>query len=513
MKKLLALVIALFAVLFVPTAGHAAGYGEKIDSYDSQVTVHRDNSVSIVETIAYDFKNNSHHGIYRDIPIDYHDGSTTYYLDFRLNSVRDDSGASLQTQTTTENGNKRIRIGVPDASITGLHTYQISYVLSPIIYQNNGKPFLNLDIIGQGWEVPIYNISARVSLEGEAALSNVVWFGAPNQSELPNQLLVSSIGAYQGITINANMPSNYVSTYLQPNKPRLEDVIASIWNVVIIVGICLSFAITIAIIAARTIRTYLRRKHQIVVAQYEPPTALSPAHIGLLEDDRAEGRELTATVIDWAVRGYIKIIYIPKKGFFGSTDYTLEKLKSSTDLPENEAGLFNAFFKTEGTATISKLDKSAVSTQVTTFKTSLKSSLTNRGYYQKQGQIFMRGTLTEEGAKEWALVDGFRLYLSVVEKDRLKFSDAPEKTPERFSKLLPYAIALGVEKQWAKQFKEIDLTESTDWYTGNFAAFSAVALVSDLSSSFATTVSSNTSVSSGGGSSGGGFGGGGGGSW
>lgn len=125
----------------------------------------------------------------------------------------------------------------------------------------------------------------------------------------------------------------------------------------------------------------------------------------------------------------------------------------------------------------------------------------------------MRGTLTEEGAKQWALVDGFKLYLSVVEKDRLKFSDAPDKTPERFNALLPYAIALGVEKEWAKQFEGIDLTESTTWYSGNLAAFSAVALASDLGSSFATTVSSNSSVSSSGGSSGGGFGGGGGGSW
>jgi len=78
---------------------------------------------------------------------------------------------------------------------------------------------------------------------------------------------------------------------------------------------------------------------------------------------------------------------------------------------------------------------------------------------------------------------------------------------------LPYAIALGVEKQWSKQFAGIDLTSSTNWYNGNVATFSAVALASDLGGIFASTISSNSSVSSSGGSSGGGFGGGGGGSW
>lgn len=514
MKKLIVAIIALSLTLFFPTSSYATtGYGEKIDSYDSQITIHKDNSVSIVETIAYDFANNPHHGIYRDVPVDYHDGNTNYYLNFRLGDVTDDLGTDLETKVSTEDGNKRIRIGDPDVTVTGVHTYKISYVLSPIIYQHSGKPFLNLDIIGEGWEVPIHNISASVTLDDGAALSNASWFGAENQSDTPEKLVVSGIGNYRGITINANVPDGYVSTFLQPNKPRLEDIIASIWNTLALIGAIIVFVMVITIIAARSIQTHLRRKHQIVIAEYEPPDKLSPAHIGLLEDDRAENREVTATVINWAVNGYIKINYIAKKGLFSTKDYELVKLKTGDDLPANESGLFNVFFSAGDTVRLSKLDKSAVASQVSFFKSGLKHSLTDRDYYQKDGHIFMRGTLTEEGAKEWAHVDGFRLYLSVVEKDRLKFSDAPEKTPERFSKLLPYAIALGVEKEWAKQFEGIDLTEATTWYSGNLATFSAVALASDLGSSFASTVSSNTSVSSSGGSSGGGFGGGGGGSW
>lgn len=514
MKKLLIAIILAIGVLSLSSVQvHALATGEKIDSFNSQITIHHDNSITVVETIAYDFATTSHHGIYRDIPVDYHDGSTTYYLNFRLNSVTDEHGSSLKTKVTTESGNKRIRIGNPDVTVTGLHTYQISYVLSPIIYKHNSVPYLNLDIIGEGWQVPIYNISAEILLDGNAQLSDVAWYGARNESIVPNGLIVSKVGPYQGVTINATVPEGYVTKYLESDKPRLEDIVAMIWNIIAIVGIILAVMLTVVIILSRTIRTHLRRKNQIVVAQYEPPVGLSPAHIGLLQDDKAESREVTATIIDWAVKGYIKIVYVPKKGFFGSKDYKFVMLKPHEGLPDEQIVVFDAIFGGQDEVRLSDLDKAAVSLRITVFKDALKRSLTDRGYYQKKGQLFMRGTLTKEGAKEWALVDGFRLYLSVVEKDRLKFTDAPEKTPERFSELLPYAIALGVEKQWAKQFEGIDLTEATGWYSGNFATFSAIALVSDLGGSFASTVSSNTSVSSGGGVSGGGFGGGGGGSW
>ena len=48
-------------------------------------------------------------------------------------------------------------------------------------------------------------------------------------------------------------------------------------------------------------------------------------------------------------------------------------------------------------------------------------------------------------------LEGFKLYLETAEKDRLNLS-APEITAERFEALLPYAVALDVEKPWADAF-------------------------------------------------------------
>jgi uncharacterized membrane protein len=516
MKKILLFISIIVASVFVSNTPSLAITGEHISQFDIKTTITRDNKARTVETIMYDFGATYRHGIYRDIPIDYKDGKTNYYLNFDLVSVTDENNKKLETETSTENGVKRIRIGDPDKTITGIHTYVISYTLSPIILEKDGSAFLNLDVIGE-WTVPIGSVSAKVELEDGTALKNVSWYGAPNASSNAQSFQTDLLGTGRQVTINATLPAGYLrGPYLEPNKLRTEDIIANSLFVIIgtIVAAGTIAALTIFII--RSSRTRARRQAQIVVAQYEPPTGMTPAHIGLLLDDTASNSEITATIIDWAVAGYMKIEYIPKKGLFSSKDYRLIKTSEAARMSVAEKQLFDAVFEEaddQQSILLSQLPKLTVASAATVFKNSLKSDLTAQGYYDKDGNILNVGELTDAGAKQWALVDGFRLYLSVVEKDRLKFTDAPEKTPERFSQLLPYAVALGVEKEWAKQFEGIDLTQSTTWYSGNLAAFSAVSLASDLGSGLAQAVASSSSASSGGGSSGGGFGGGGGGSW
>ena len=110
---------------------------------------------------------------------------------------------------------------------------------------------------------------------------------------------------------------------------------------------------------------------------------------------------------------------------------------------------------------------------------------------------------------------GLKDYINVAEKDRIAFHNAPEKNPELFEKLLPFAMALGVEKKWAEQFEGI-YTQEPNWYHGGIygAHFSATSFGSSLSN-FSTSSGSTLSSSSsgGGGGVGGGGGGGGGGSW
>ena len=99
----------------------------------------------------------------------------------------------------------------------------------------------------------------------------------------------------------------------------------------------------------------------------------------------------------------------------------------------------------------------------------------------------------------------------------------PEDTPERFEQLLPWALALGVEKQWASRFEEVLLASGYEpsWYHGTTPWHMAgpSMITSGLSSGLGQAISSaatppgSSSGFGGGGSSGGGGGGGGGGGW
>jgi uncharacterized membrane protein YgcG len=145
--------------------------------------------------------------------------------------------------------------------------------------------------------------------------------------------------------------------------------------------------------------------------------------------------------------------------------------------------------------------------------------------------FFIMGAPTPLGAKMTAGVDGLRQYLTLAEKDRMNMAGAPQMSPQHFETLLPYAVALGVEKPWSRTF-EIWLAAaaagaaaaaySPAWYSGNFNSGSFSDRIGGFSSSMASTIastipspppSSSSSGFSGGGSSGGGGGGGGGGGW
>ena len=122
-------------------------------------------------------------------------------------------------------------------------------------------------------------------------------------------------------------------------------------------------------------------------------------------------------------------------------------------------------------------------------------------------------------------LDGFKMYLSVAEKERMNMFNPPEKTPELFEEYLPWALALDVEQEWTEQFSTIleqageeQSGYSPTWYSSQ-RPFTSKSLASSLGSSLASTISSSSrapgssSGSGGGGFSGGGGGGGGGGGW
>ena len=59
---------------------------------------------------------------------------------------------------------------------------------------------------------------------------------------------------------------------------------------------------------------------------------------------------------------------------------------------------------------------------------------------------------TEKGVKAWGEILGFREFIKRVEKERIR--RMAEKDPQLFVKVLPYAIILGVVKEWAEKMEK-----------------------------------------------------------
>ena len=109
----------------------------------------------------------------------------------------------------------------------------------------------------------------------------------------------------------------------------------------------------------------------------------------------------------------------------------------------------------------------------------------------------------------------------------MNLRNPPEKTPELFERYLPFALALGVEQEWAERFARIfasirgpnDTAYHPAWYNGRWNNVSLAETTSSLSSNLGSAISASASPpgsssgGGGGGFSGGGGGGGGGGGW
>lgn len=558
MKRLKQLLVAVVVTLALSVPARAA---EQISNFDSIVTVQGSGRVDVTETIQYDFGYASRHGIYRYIPVEYTDDQgVTYKPGLSFDSVTID-GRSAEYSVSSDGDNEVIKIGSANTTITGPHSYTIKYHFDSLLVNKDGD-LLRYNVTGSGWQVPI--AAASVKVVGPTTSKLACYTGAVGTvgknceiDEATSTVTTTNIASGSDFTVEALWPAGTVSGLLLPYKtPWWVGALVVLAVVYVLTGIGLLIAALIRWIGIRSAEKRAQND-QTIIAQYEPPKDLTPGEIGFVADNKITLVEVTATLIQAAVTGFIKIEQIKEKSLLKKAEYNLIKLKDLAGLNPHEQTLLTVMFDGKTELNLKDIDKTAVPKAIQKYQDTLRDDLKAKGLYTKTskftsaavaGSLFVLLFLsftpfvfisiafvvpialylykragqsprrTVEGLAAWSYVEGFKLFLSVTEKDRLAFTDAPARTPKQFSKFLPYAIALGVEKEWAKQFEGIDITKSTGWYGGNANAFTAGYLVGSLSDSFAATIATSTAptASSGGfsgGSSGGGFSGGGGSSW
>jgi len=297
--------------------------------------------------------------------------------------------------------------------------------------------------------------------------------------------------------------------------------------------------------------------------QFTPPKGVLPGMIGTLFDEKAETRDVTATLVDLAARGFWRIEQPDPKG-----DFRIVRLAPPQGLVGYERLLYDALFGDGApVVTSSELEGKSFGQSVQAIERELYAAVTGVGWFKGNPQT-ARGLRTTLGmvivvaaffigvssgafllavplglvggaiaiTASWAPVRsalgsavtsqalGFKQYLETAEADQIKF----EEGQDIFSRYLPYAIAYGCADRWAKIFAELAARgvpmQQPTWYIGPGYGYgygaawgaggfdSIIGTLDGFSASAASAMTAATAGSSGGsGFSGGGFGGGGGG--
>lgn len=565
--------ILIFTFIFSGITWAYASSDMTIIKFHSDISIYETSRIEVKEIIDVQF-HQQRHGIYRDIPYIYKDDlGGKVKTPFEVIDVLNEKGKSWKYKTMREGGNIRIRIGDPDKYVSGKKTYIIRYRVDNVILFFPEHDELYWNVTGNGWNASIKDVGATVTLLSkketkEKWASCYTGFLGSKESKcgyipMGNSINFTSrdLNPYEGFTIAYGWDKGITK---QPGG--LQKLI---W------GIKDNWMFTLPFISF-LLMFYLwysggrdPRVRETISVQYEPPKykeqILNPAEVGALIDERLNMRDITASIVGLAVKGFIKIEETKKKKIlFDSTDFSLTKVKDpDSSLSEFENKLMGDLFELRSAVSISSL-KNKFYKNIPELKKVLYQDLKSKGYFRSNPDDVRRGYIiagfillglgaviggivadrigvsailagiltcvpvfafarfmpakTVEGARALADIRGFEEFLGRAEKDRLERM----KDENLFSKFLPYAMALNVEDNWAEAFEGI-YQIPPEWYSspGGIKKFSTGTFSSSLDSAMSSLGSAMASAprssgggfSSGGGSSGGGSGGGGGGSW
>ncbi|NTE45638.1 DUF2207 domain-containing protein, partial [Agrobacterium pusense] len=177
MKTIAARFLALFVFL---GAAFPAFAEEFIRSYHSVIEVARDGKLTVTETITARAEGqNIKRGIFRDFPLYALDANNRRTkVDFDVVSVERD-GAPENWRTETIDGGIRIYTGSADRMLpTGEHIFQITYTTARQIRYFSDYDELTWNVTGNGWQFPMGEISATITLpDGVKATDTAVFTG------------------------------------------------------------------------------------------------------------------------------------------------------------------------------------------------------------------------------------------------------------------------------------------------------------------------------------------------
>ena len=585
MRAALSLLCAALLALSFTLSAQAQ---ERISFYDVSIDVAQSGDLLITETLDVIVEGQKiRRGIFRELPLKFSFEGVELDYNYELISIKRNGSAEPYSVSREGNG-ETWRIGNANARLKhGPHKYEITYRVPDQIRRHRNKADsqsardeIYWNAIGQYWNFPITKARIGVTFPSGARIIDSAAYmrqkGSADKGYI-SQIRGSSavfettrpLSAREGVTVSVSLAPGLIAPMSAARQKQLGWIKRG--GPILLGGGGLAL-----LLYYMSMWTRIGRDPQKgpVFARYEPPqdskgvpySAAAMHHIHhkrLVKTDA-----LTATLMSLSMKDIIDIKAEKKTTTLTSTLSN----RDTANWLKDEQYLYNLLLGDKGDVlTFTKKSNTSLFRRITRFQQYIMKQYgqnfyrSNAGWgllgigaslalvifvnsqpIAKNGPVFL-GLLgailamnilfffllrapTKIGAKVMAEIEGFKLYLETAEADRINTANplgesAPAMTEELYERFMPYAVALGVEKPWTKQF-ETSMPQAAREYKPSYASGPLIsanggnpfkmsgALAGALTAGVAAAAPISQSSSSGGfssGSGGGGFSGGGGG--
>ncbi len=630
MRRAWALLTAVTATLLwtlLPALGSMsvaqAATGERYLQWTSDYSVKADGSVQVTETLKYQFVGDSSHGLKRLLVTE--QGYSPDPQKARRYALSDvsatsPSGAPAQVSVSDQGAGSVIRIGDPDRIVRGVQTYVLHYTLAHVVnlQQNTDTVEFYWNSTGSQNDVPIDSYAATVT--GPAPSTRAICFLGVTSSDrtcpatpgATAHFSATGLAANQQVTIATEMPAAaFTDTDPDLVPAGSTDSSDNSWGgdgsglspaasrALGAVGVGAGIGLPLVAASAMGVAVWKRGRDErysgvtpglepapgqdtsvvrggkpIVAVQFQPPQGIRPGLMGTVIDEDAGLVDLSATIVDLAVRGHLTMRQVESGSVFKRTDWELAVARQpgADDLLPYEQTVWDGIFQFGTPVRLSEL-RNHLKSWMTRAQGQMYTETVQRGWFrsspqavrgrfQAVGMLFIGAAVlgffvlpklavaaiglpvglalagvivmfmgrrmasrTAAGSAVTAQSLGFKEYLVTAEANQIKFDEAADL----FSRYMPYAVVFGIAKQWAGKFAQVAAAAEAagtplvmpGWYIpigGDFGGFGGLGDSLDdfgtmAAGTFAATPGSSggSAFGGGGGFGGGGFAGGGGG--
>ncbi|MAI91126.1 DUF2207 domain-containing protein [Ponticaulis sp.] len=555
------------------TAPALAQSSERITEFNVSIDVETDGDILVTERITViPFRISINRGIYRALPDLFSDADgNRYRYHYDVQSVTR-NGAREPYETYTEGNGYFIRIGDEDVllPIGTPQTYEITYEVKNQIRYFDSHDELYWNVTGNYWDFPIDAAKAEITLPEGAEITDVsAYTGALGQGGLNTDTrisgnratatLTSSLRRNEGLTISVSMAKGLI------DPPSFADKFDLLWQRFLGLGLLVLSFCGVGFFYFRSWQAVGRDAPRLPVFPiYHPPKGVSAgaAHC-IYHRTFKDNTAFASNLMQLASKGYLTM-----ESDKDTVTLTRAQPETAPPLEDYEQVLLDQLFKNDETRTIGKAYDSSFASAYNVFISNVKNRFGPPYFRWNTAYILIAGVAsvlaiiiaiatslnwtsshtliiggliilnlifmylmpaqTKKGERARSEILGLRLYMETAEKHQMNAVDPhgdtlPAMSKDRYEELLPYAMALDVEKPWSKYFEDVLPDEARAyrpvWYSGYGIGHSLHGMNSAMSSAISSGVStasvqpSSSSGGGGGGFSGGGGGGGGGGGW